>query len=44
VYLKKTTEGFLVIPREPWEVFLEGVANLSDDFMSAGRQSKSSTG
>ena len=38
VYLKKTPEGFLVISREPWEVFLEGVANLSDDFMSAGRQ------
>lgn len=38
VYLKKTSGGFLVISREPWEVFLEGVANLSDDFMSAGRQ------
>jgi len=38
VYLKKTSEGFVVISREPWDVFLEGVANLSDDFMSAGRQ------
>ena len=38
VYLKKTSEGFLVISREPWEIFLEGVANLSDDFMSAGRR------
>ena len=37
VYLKKTSEGFLVIPRDPWELFFEGVAELSDDFMSAGR-------
>lgn len=38
VYLKKTPEGFLVIPRDPWEIFLEGVEELSDDFMAAGRQ------
>lgn len=38
VYLKKTPEGFLVIPRDPWEVFLEGVEELSDDFMESGRQ------
>ncbi|MBM4319794.1 MAG: AbrB/MazE/SpoVT family DNA-binding domain-containing protein [Deltaproteobacteria bacterium] len=38
VFLKKTAEGFLVIPRDPWEVFLEGVAELSDDFMAAGRR------
>jgi len=38
VYLKKTSEGFPIISREPWEVFLEGVAKLSDDFMSTGRQ------
>jgi antitoxin VapB len=38
VYLKKTSDGFLVIPRDPWEIFLEGVANLSDEFMSADRQ------
>jgi len=37
VYLKKTREGFLVIPRDPWEVFFEGVEELSDDFMSQGR-------
>ena len=36
VYLKKTLEGFLVILRDPWELFFEGVAELSDDFM-AGR-------
>jgi antitoxin VapB len=38
VYLKKTPEGFLVIERDPWEVFYKGVAELSDDFMAAGRQ------
>lgn len=38
VYLKKTPEGFLVIPRDPWELFLEGVEALSDDFMREGRQ------
>ena len=37
VYLKRTPEGFLVIPRDPWELFFEGVEELSDDFMSEGR-------
>ncbi len=38
VYLKKTPEGFLVIARDPWEIFFEGVHELSDDFMSGGRR------
>ena len=38
VYLKKTPEGFLVIPRDPWEMFFEGIHELSDDFMAEGRQ------
>jgi antitoxin VapB len=38
VYLKKTPEGFLVIPRDPWELFYEGVEELSDDFMSERKQ------
>jgi antitoxin VapB len=38
VYLKRTREGFLVIPRDPWDLFLEGVEELSDDFMSKGRR------
>jgi antitoxin VapB len=37
VYLKRTPEGFLVIAKDPWEVFFEGVSELSDDFMAAGR-------
>ena len=38
VYLKKTPEGFLVISRDPWEIFLEGVEELSADFMAEGRR------
>ncbi len=37
VYLKRTREGFLVIPRDPWELFFEGIEELSDDFMGEGR-------
>jgi antitoxin VapB len=37
VYLKRTQEGFLVIPRDPWEVFFEGVKELSNDFMAGAR-------
>jgi hypothetical protein len=37
VYFKRTREGFLVIPRDPWELFFEGVEELSDDFMRGGR-------
>ena len=37
VYLKRTREGFLVIARDPWLVFFEGIDKLSDDFMSSGR-------
>ncbi len=37
VYLKRTREGFLVIPRDPWEVFFEGVRALSDSSLDAVR-------
>jgi antitoxin VapB len=37
VYLRRTREGFLVIARDPWDLFFEGVEELSDDFMSGGR-------
>ena len=38
VYLRKTPEGFLVSPRNPWELFFEGVEELSDDFMAGRRR------
>src|SRR5262249_11659908 len=38
VYLKQTSEGFLAIARDPWERFLEGVEELSDDCMARGRR------
>jgi antitoxin VapB len=33
VLLKRTSEGFLVITKDPWEIFFEGVEQLSDKFM-----------
>jgi antitoxin VapB len=38
VYLKKTPEGFLVITRDPWELFYEAVEQLPDDFMAGVRK------
>jgi antitoxin VapB len=37
VHLKRTSEGFLVITREPWEIFFEGVEQLSDKFPGGDR-------
>jgi antitoxin VapB len=37
VHLKRTDEGFLVITREPWEIFFEGVEQLSDKFLDTQR-------
>ena len=37
VYLKRTSEGFLVIPRDPWDIFFEGVEEVSSEFMREGR-------
>jgi antitoxin VapB len=37
VYLKRTSEGFLVITKEPWEIFFEGVEQLSDGFFGTER-------
>ena len=37
VYLRRTPDGFLVTPRDPWEVFYEGVEELSDGFFREGR-------
>ena len=37
VHLRRMPEGFLVITRDPWDVFAEGVRQLSDDFLAGGR-------
>jgi antitoxin VapB len=37
VHLKRTDEGFLVITKDPWDVFFEGVEQLSDQFMGGER-------
>ncbi len=37
VRLKRTSEGFLVITKDPWEVFFEGVERLSDGFLAGDR-------
>jgi hypothetical protein len=37
VTLKRTDEGFLVITKDPWEIFFEGVEQLSDKFLGSDR-------
>jgi antitoxin VapB len=37
VHLKRTPEGFLVITKDPWEIFFEGVEQLSDKFLASER-------
>jgi antitoxin VapB len=37
VHLKRTSEGFLVITKDPWDVFFEGVQELSDQFLAGER-------
>jgi antitoxin VapB len=37
VYLKRTAEGFLVITKDPWEIFFEGVEEISDKFLGNER-------
>jgi antitoxin VapB len=34
VHLKRTPEGFLVVERDPWELFQEGCRELSDKFLT----------
>ena len=38
VLLKKTSEGFLVIERNPWDIFRETAAKMSDNFMADRQQ------
>jgi antitoxin VapB len=37
VRLKRTADGFLVLTKDPWDVFFEGIEQLSDEFMSGER-------
>jgi antitoxin VapB len=37
VHLKRTGEGFLVINKDPWDLFFEGVEQLSDRFLGGER-------
>jgi virulence-associated protein VagC len=37
VHLKRTGEGFLVITKDPWEIFFERVEQLSDKFFGSER-------
>ncbi len=37
VRLKRTAEGFLVITKDPWEIFFEGVEQLSEKFLERPR-------
>jgi antitoxin VapB len=32
VYIKKTAHGVLLTEKDPWELFAEGVREISDDF------------
>jgi antitoxin VapB len=34
VFLKKTSAGFTVVERDPWEMFEEGCRELSGNFMA----------
>ena len=38
VFLRKTAEGFLVVERDPWELFEEGCRELSADFLAERHQ------
>lgn len=37
VRLKRTSEVFLVITRDPWEIFFEGAEQLSGRFLAGER-------
>jgi antitoxin VapB len=40
VYIQKHGDAVLLFPHEKiWELFVEGINEFSDDFMSTGRES-----
>lgn len=38
VYILKTAQGVLLTERDPWELFEEGIEEISDDFMAERNQ------
>jgi len=38
VHIKRTAQGVLLSEVDPWQLFEEGVAELSDDFMAERKQ------
>lgn len=34
VYVQPTPDGLLLTEKDPWDLFAEGVSELSDDFMA----------
>jgi antitoxin VapB len=34
IYIKKTPQGVLLTEKDPWELFSEGLAELSNEFLS----------
>ena len=34
VYIKKTSLGVLITQKDPWDLFAEGVQEISDEFMA----------
>jgi antitoxin VapB len=40
VYITKTPQGVLLSEKDPWELFEEGIKEISADFMAERRQPK----
>jgi antitoxin VapB len=38
VYVQPTPDGLLLTEKDPWDLFAEGVAALSEDFMATRAQ------
>ena len=38
VYILKTSQGVLLTEKDPWDLFEEGIEEISDDFMAERNQ------
>lgn len=38
VFVRRTSEGVLLTEKTPWDLFEEGIAELSEDFMAERNQ------